>query len=109
MWNPFNLLIKLLLHYKQDDPEQKRPSSDSCIAVFSKKRFRLLAINLKNVGLAFFKITKMQSVSTLSICVHSCFSFLLLYFSYVVKQLLQCFILFFGHFGCQEITSFCMK
>ena len=34
----------------------------------------------------FFSITQMQSVSILSICVHPWFSFLLLYFLYVVQQ-----------------------
>ena len=43
-------------------------------------------INLKNVGSTIFKITQMQSVSILSICVHPCFSFLLLHFFYVAQQ-----------------------
>ena len=60
MWNFFT--EKLSLQHKQDDSEQKRPLS------------RRFAINLKNVGLTFFKITQMQSISILSICVHPCFS-----------------------------------
>ena len=47
---------------------------------------RLLAINLKKVGPIFFTITQMQSYSISSICVHRCFSFLLLDFIYVVRQ-----------------------
>ena len=41
---------------------------------------------LENVGPTFFKITQMQSVSIFSICFHSCFSFLLLYFFYVIQH-----------------------
>ena len=35
--------------------------------------------NLKHVGPTFFKTTRKQAVSILSICVYPCFSFLLLY------------------------------
>ena len=44
-------LRKLLLHHKQNDSEKKTPLS------------RRFAINVKNVGPTFFKITQMQSVS----------------------------------------------
>ena len=56
-------MINLLLHHKQDDSVQKRPLSG---------RF---AINLKNVGPTFFKVTQMQSVSILSalmLCACTC-------------------------------------
>ena len=54
------------------------------------KRF---AKNLKSLGPTFPMIIQMQSVSIVSVCVHPCFSFLLLYFFNVVqrlKWLLQC-------------------
>lgn len=70
MWNSFTEIVSL--HHKQDDFDQKRPLPS---------RF---ALNLKNAGLIFFKITEMQSVSVLSICLHPCFSFLLFYSFYVV-------------------------
>ena len=68
------LLIKLSLHHNQDDSEEKRPLS------------RRFAVNFKNVGPTFLRITQMQSVPFASICVHPCFSFLLLYFSYVIQE-----------------------
>ena len=93
------LLITLWLQHKQDDSEKKRLLS------------RQFAINLKNRGLTFFKITQMQFVSILSISAHPCLSFLLLFFCFMLFNsfvwLLQCAILLFGQFGYHKITSFC--
>ena len=83
------LLIKLSLHHKQDDSDQKSPLSQ----VFFHK--------LETNGPMFFKISQMQSVSILSISVQPCFSFLLLYFVYVDQVIAMCPPTF-GHFECHE-------
>lgn len=86
MWNS-NLLIVT---------SQKRPLS------------RRFAIDFKNVGPNFFKITQMQSVSIQSICVHPGFSFLLLYFCFVNSLSDYCTVSFYfsGSSGVIKLHHF---
>ena len=59
----------------------------------------------------FFKITQMQSFQSCPfVSIHASLSFCCVSFVVfnIFKWFLQCFIPHFGHFGCHEITSFCV-
>ena len=87
MWNSFT--DKLSLRHKQDYSEKN-------------------SHKLEKRWAAFFQDYQNQSVSDNLrpfVCIHASLCFMLFN---GFKWLLQCFTLLFGHFGCHEITSFCV-